>query len=110
MILFTSLSKIFLLGGVWQMISISVFLVALFFAAWKAPGWVKEIGIGALVTSLLFVLIAWINATSAIIECNGNISPILLWNGARYAAINILYGLIVYFVSLVIRVIEKPRI
>ena len=110
MILFTSLSKIFLLGGVWQMISISVLLVTLFFAAWKAPGWVKEIGIGALVISLLFVLIAWINATGAIIECNGNISPTILWQGARHAAINISYGLIVYSVSLVIRVIEKPRI
>ena len=36
------------------MIILSLFLVALLLAAWKAPRWVKEIGIGALVVSLFF--------------------------------------------------------
>ena len=46
------------------------------FFVFKAPAWVKEIGIAALVVGIFWTL----------------------------------YGLIVYFVSLILRVIHKPRI
>ena len=37
-------------------------------------------------------------------------SPRIIWAGIKVNFISTLYGLIVYFVSLVIRVIQKPRI
>ena len=49
-----SIGLLFVEGGLGYMIIISVFLILLFLAAWKAPRWVKEIGIGALVVSSMF--------------------------------------------------------
>ena len=43
-----SLPHLFVEGGLGYMIVISLFLIALLIAAWKAPRWVKEIGIGRL--------------------------------------------------------------
>ena len=40
--------KIFIAGGPVFMAILTVILVAMFFAAWKAPRWVKEIGACAL--------------------------------------------------------------
>ncbi|MCR4859199.1 MAG: hypothetical protein K5910_00885 [Bacteroidales bacterium] len=52
----------------------TLLFIGLFFAAWKAPARVREIG------------------------------------GVKVALVPVLYGLIVYFVSLVLRIIHKPRI
>lgn len=41
---------LFIAGGPGAMSLLSVELVCLFFAAWKAPAWVREIGLLALVT------------------------------------------------------------
>ena len=40
--------KLFMQGGAGYMTILTVLLVAIFFAAWKAPRWIKEIGIFAL--------------------------------------------------------------
>ena len=37
-------------------------------------------------------------------------SPEIVCGGCKVALIGVLYGLIVYFISLIIRVIQKPRI
>ena len=47
----TSPFQWFVSGGPIGMCGITLFLIALFFAAWKAPAWVKEIGIAGLVFS-----------------------------------------------------------
>ena len=47
-----SISQFFIQGGPAGMIIITLFLIALLVAAWKAPRWVKEIAIGALVVSI----------------------------------------------------------
>ena len=49
-----TLSRFFVEGGMTYMIILSLLLIALLLAAWKAPRWVKETGIGALVVSLFF--------------------------------------------------------
>ena len=41
--------KLFMQGGAGYMTILTILLVALFFAAWKAPRWIKEIGAFALV-------------------------------------------------------------
>ena len=47
-----SIARFFVEGGAGAMTIISILLIALFIAAWKAPKWVKEIGLGALVVSV----------------------------------------------------------
>ena len=41
---------LFLQGGTWIMSILIVELICLLFAAWKAPAWVREIGLLVLVT------------------------------------------------------------
>ncbi len=84
-------------------------LIALLLAAWKAPGWVKEIGIIALITGLLSTMLSFSQAANAVIAA-GDISPYLVWGGIKVCLITIIYGTLIYFVSLVIRIVQKPRL
>jgi uncharacterized membrane protein len=104
-----SIADYFVMGGLGGMIIITVLLILLLLAAWKAPRWVKEIGIGALVFSIFWTTMGLINMCDAI-QTFGDVSPAVLCGGFKVALIPIIYGLIVYFISLVIRVIQKPRI
>ena len=91
------------------MIIITLLLIALLIAAWKAPKWVKEIGIAALVVAILWNMAGLYQAMGAVMM-TGDISPAVLCGGLRVAMISSFYGLIVYLISLIIRVIQKPRI
>ena len=104
-----SLPQLFVEGGLVWMIGISIFLIALFIAAWKAPRWVKEIGIGALVFAIYGTLMGILQVLDAL-QLFGDISPAVLCGGLKVTLIPTFYGLIVYFISLIIRVIQKPRI
>ena len=104
-----SIPQLFVEGGLVWMIGISLFLIALFIAAWKAPRWVKEIGIGALVFAIFGTLLGLAQVFEAI-QMFGDISPAVICAGLKVTLISTFYGLIVYFVSLIIRVIQKPRI
>ena len=104
-----SIPQLFVEGGLVWMIGISLFLIALFIAAWKAPRWVKEIGIGALIFAIFGTLSGLAQMFDAI-QMFGDISPAVICGGLKVTLIPTFYGLIVYFVSLIIRVIQKPRI
>ncbi len=104
-----SLSKFFIQGGPAGMIIITLFLIALLVAAWKAPRWVKEIGIGALVVSIFWTLRGFFQIFE-LAESFGDIPFNICCGGFKVAMISTLYGFIVYFISLVIRIIHKPRI
>ena len=104
-----SIPQLFVEGGLVWMICISLFLIAIFIAAWKAPRWVKEIGIGALVFAIFGTLSGLAQMFDAI-QMFGDISPAVICGGLKVTLIPTFYGIIVYFVSLIIRVIQKPRI
>ena len=104
-----SLPHLFVEGGLGYMIVISLFLIALLIAAWKAPRWVKEIGIGALVFSV-FATLGGLSQIFDLVQTFGEVSFPVLAGGLKVTLITTFYGLIVYFLSLVIRVIHKPRI
>ena len=104
-----SLPQLFVEGGLGYMIIISLFLIALLLAAWKAPRWVKEIGIGALVVSV-FATLRGLSQIFDVVQTFGEVSFPVLAGGLKVTLITTFYGLIVYFISLVIRVIHKPRI
>ena len=104
-----TLPQLFVEGGLYWMIGISLFLIALFIAAWKAPRWVREIGIGALVFAFFGTLLGLAQVLDAM-QMFGDISTAVLCGGLKVTLIPTFYGLIVYFISLIIRVIQKPRI
>ena len=106
----TTLPALFVQGGIFIMSLITVLFVGLLFAAWKAPAWVKEIGITTLVVSLISVALGWYHAADTVIQVNGEISPLLIWGGLKCHLTVLVYGLSVYLVSLIIRIVRKPRL
>ena len=104
-----SIATAFVEGGLGFMIIISLFLIALFVAAWKATRWVKEIGLGALVVAIFGTMLGLLQICEAV-QMIGDVSQPVMAGGLKVAMIPAFYGLIVYFISLIIRVIQKPRI
>jgi hypothetical protein len=95
-------------GGIGPMTVITILLIALLIAAWKAPRWVHEIGHLALAFAAIMVLIPLHNAACAVMQA-GDISPMIVWGGIKSFTIAPVYALIVYSVSLIIQMIQKPR-
>ena len=104
-----SLTSTFINGGLGGMIIITLFLIALLVAAWKAPRWVKEIGIGTLIFSIFWMLLG-VSQSADCVQMTGDASPGILAGALKVTLIPLFYGLIVYFISLIIRIIHKPRI
>ena len=104
-----SLVDSFVNAGLGGMIIITLLLIALLVAAWKAPRWVKEIGIGALVFGIFWALLGMYQASDTF-QITGDVSPVILFGALKLVLIPLIYGLIIYFISLIIRIIHKPRI
>ncbi len=101
--------KLFVEGGAGWNSVLTLELVALLLAAWKAPSWVKEIGLLALMTGILGTVAGMFGAAESIYAAGG-VAQALLWKGIQIALITTLYGMLIYIVSLVIRIIQKPRL
>lgn len=91
------------------MIIITLLFIGLFFAAWKAPAWVKEIGLAALVVGIFWTLLGQMQIAD-FLAGHDDVASNIIAGGIKVSLIPVLYGLIVYFVSLILRVIHKPRI
>ena len=113
--------KLFIQGGAGFMTILTILLVAIFFAAWKAPRWIKEIGTFALVFGFLTLLIGLYQMFEALQQVATDIgegvtgvfdliSPGVLFGGLKIALIPVFYGIIIYLISLVVSVIKKPRL
>ena len=116
-----TISRFFIEGGMTGMIILSLFLVALLLAAWKAPRWVKEIGLFALAFGFLGHLLGVFQVLSVLRDIAAekgaeavNISDLLPWRvlfgGLKVTMNCFIYGVIIYLVSLVVRVVKKPRL
>lgn len=105
-----SIARLYVEGGAGFMTVISIFLILLLIAAWKAPKWVKEIGLGALVAGVFASLLGLFQVFDVVQMFGDEVTFPILCGGLKVDLITVLYGLIVYFLSLIIRVIQKPRI
>lgn len=105
----SNLFSLFISGGPVGMILITLLFIGLFFAAWKAPAWVKEIGIAALVVGIFWTLYGFLQIAD-FLSGNTDVAFNIIAGGIKVGLIPVLYGLIVYFISLILRVIHKPRI
>ena len=53
-----SIMHFFINGGAGYMSILTLFLIGIFIAAWKAPAWVRDIGFGAFIASVVAALIS----------------------------------------------------
>ena len=111
----------FVEGGPVFMSVLTVLLVAIFFAAWKAPRWVKEIGALALLLGFLGMIMGQQQVLSYLqrvaIEKGEGVSglfdltaPRILLGGLKITLIPLIYGAIIDMVAIVVSIIQKPRL
>ena len=104
-----TISQLFAQGGLANMTVVTLLLIGLLVAAWKAPRWVREIGLAALIFGIFCGLLGLVNTFDAI-QATGDAHPRIIAAALKLCLICPMYGMIVYFISLVIRIIQKPRI
>ena len=88
---------------------LTLLLIAMFFAAWKAPAWVREIGLIALAFGFLGTVLGFLQIGD-VLSANSDIASTIIWGGVKVTLITTIYGIIIYIVSLILRIIQKPRI
>ena len=103
------LTDYFVNGGPILMSIITILLIAVLFAAWKAPAWVKELGILTFAASLFMTCMSLYQFFETIM-LYGEASFRVYCQGLTIALLPFLYGLLVYIVSIIIRIAHKPRI
>ncbi len=101
---------LFVEGGPWFMAVLTVLFVALFFEAWKAPRWLKETGSFALAFGIFSLVLGLRQMFEFIQDLEGELSADIICGGLKVAMIPVLYGIIIYLVSLVISIVQKPRL
>ena len=104
----SSLYELYQQGGVLFMSLITLCLVGVLLAAWKMPSRVKELGIAALVLGFISWAVGLYQAMG-VLQINGDISPSVLLGGAKVALIAPIWGCIVFVISLIVRIIQKPK-
>lgn len=102
-----SLFRLFFEGGSAWTGTITLLLVALLLAAWKAPQCVRTLGRLALGFGLLTFLLGCYSVCDLLKE--HVVSDGIVWAGLRVGLIAPIYGAGVCAVSLVIRIVQRPR-
>lgn len=105
-----TLADLYLEGGYEWTTAITLCLIALLFAAWKAPRWVKEFGLLAMIIGILSMMVGFYSVADYIQASGFPVSFTLLCGGLRVAFICPIYGMIIYALSLILRIVFKPRI
>ncbi|MCS5490194.1 MotA/TolQ/ExbB proton channel family protein [Algoriphagus limi] len=100
---------LFFAGGPIIMSILTLQLIAVVVSAFKFPEWTKELGIFALATGILGQVIGLYGMFEGIESFGGNINQAMIAGGLKYSTISTIFGLLIFMVSLVIRVIQKPR-
>ena len=101
--------ELFYQGGTLFMSLLTILLIALIVSAFKFPEWINEIGLLALAVGALGQ-ISGLYAAFKGIEEMAQVSQQMMAGGLRVSSITTMYGLIIYIISLVIRIVQKPRL
>lgn len=99
----------FFMGGSGPMTILTLFLIGVLIAAWKAPNWVRDLGFSALLASILWVTITLVQMSSTLMVAP-DLSAQIIWGGILCSLLPIVYGLFIYFISVLISTFQKPRI
>ncbi|MFI3321901.1 MAG: hypothetical protein R3Y50_05195 [Rikenellaceae bacterium] len=100
--------ELFVKGDVLCMTIITLELVALLLAAYKAPQWVRNIGTIALCTGLLSTTFGMYKAFG-MLHMAPDVSPALIYGALQVTLIPIIYGMLIYVASIVIKIVQTPR-
>lgn len=103
------IQELFFAGNSLFMSILTLEFAALMLATWKAPAWVKEIGLMAMLTSVLFTFLSLWQIFDAI-QRIGQVEFTVLCGGFKVGLIPVIYGCLIYFASLILRIVNKPRI
>ena len=112
-VMITQLSDYFISGNMIHMSVLTLLLAFVFLATWKAPAWVWKIGLLALVSGILFGILGYYQIQDVVRKSifeNGDISPAVLAGGYKCTLIPVIYGFIIFIVSLIINIFQSPRI
>lgn len=98
----------------------TLLLVALFFAAWKAPRWVMNIGTIALSLGVVIVSLNVRHLITVLNQVAGGreditglldmISPHVLFNALEIWSVQFVYSLVIFLVAVIINMLQKPRV
>ena len=105
----TSIIHLFVEGGYLGMSVITVLLTLIFFAAWKAPAWVENIGRIAFAVGLIWAF-AGLRQALDYLSSNPDTPMAIIYRGLKVTLIPAIYGAIVYVVSQIIVIFQKPRL
>lgn len=105
----TQLSEFFIMGNVFFMSILTILLASVFLSAWKAPAWVWKIGVLALACGILFGFFGYYQICD-FTQSNGDVSPVVISGGYKCMMIPVIYGFIIFIVSLLIHIFQTPRI
>ena len=105
----TSIIHLFVEGGYLGMSVITILLTLIFFAAWKAPAWVQDIGRIAFAVGLIWCF-AGIRQVLDYLSSNPETMTTIIYNGLKVNLIPAIYGGIAYIISVVISIFQKPRL
>ena len=95
-------------GGILYMSLITLCLVGTLLAAWKLPSRVKELGATALVIGCIALMAGLYQMFDVLLKI-GDVSPAVICGGLKVTIIAPIWGCIVYLVSLIVRIIQKPK-
>lgn len=96
-------------GGLLFMIILTILLIGVIVSFWKFPEWVKELGILALSIGILGQIIGLYSAFQGI-EQAGEVSQQMMAGGLKVSSITTMYGLLIYILSVILQLINKPKL
>ena len=105
----TQLSDFFIMGNMLHMSILTLLLAFVFLAAWKAPAWGWKIGLLALASGILFGILGYYQICD-FTQSNGDVSPSVLMGGYKCMMVPVIYGIIIFIISLLIHIFQSPRI
>ena len=104
-----NLTDYFFMGGSGPMTVLTIFLIGVFIAAWKAPNWVRDLGFASLIASFCWVAITLVQMSTALMV-HPDVSAQVVWGGILCSLLPIVYALFIYLISLLISTFQKSRI
>lgn len=96
-------------GGSLFMTILTILLLGVIVCFWKFPEWIKKVGLLALSFGILGQIIGLYGAFKGI-EQMGQVSQEMMAGGLKVSSITTIYGLLIYIISLILRLINKPRL
>jgi len=97
---------LFYQGGPLFMSILTIILLGILVSSWKFPKWTKELGILALAIGVLGQIIGLYSAFKGI-EQMGEVSQTIMVGGLKVSSITTMYGLLIYIISVLLRLLKK---